>query len=272
MALGVLFWLAYVWLVLQPSNERTWEFGMAPLPQVGRQSGSVVVGNLRDFRYGPDGLRSAGYLERTFAVDQLERVWFVQEPFTVQPFTGFNGVAHTYFVFDFRAQPPVAVSVEARRERGEAYDAVAGLFNRYELIYVWATEADITVRRAVLEHNPLYMYPLMIPAEAGRELFIQLADASHELESRPRFYNTLLSNCTNELARAANRVKADSVPLNTALVFPGYANQVLYELGYLPQDLPLEELNRRSYVTDLVAASYDREDFSERLRSALAER
>ena len=39
-------------------------------------------------------------------------VRFVEEPFTIAPFSSFKGVAHTYFVFDFQGQPPVAVSVE----------------------------------------------------------------------------------------------------------------------------------------------------------------
>lgn len=81
-------------------------------------------------------------------MQRLERVWFVEEPFTIAPFYSFEGVAHTYFVFDFQDQQPVAVSVESRRERGEGYDSIHGLFNEYELMYIWGTERDFTGRRA----------------------------------------------------------------------------------------------------------------------------
>ena len=53
-------------------------------------------------------------------------------------------MAHTYFVFDFEDQPPVAISVEARRERGESYDVVRGMFNEFELIYIWGYRAVIS--------------------------------------------------------------------------------------------------------------------------------
>ena len=116
------------------------------------------------------------------------------------------------------------------------------------------------------------MYPLTISADAGRDLLLQLAQASQALETQPRFYNTLTSNCTNELAKAANQVKPDAIPLNMALVFPGYSNEVLHQLGFLPNDVSLDELNRRFFITDLVAAEYQRVDFSQALRADLRER
>src|SRR5688572_18594731 len=119
--LVVLAALMYLASLVQPSNQRDWEFGVDRLPQITMQAGSAAVHNVRDFRYTAEGTRSADYIDRVFAVDRIERVWFVQEPFTIAPFSDFKGVAHTYFVFDFQDQPPLAISVESRRERGEAY-------------------------------------------------------------------------------------------------------------------------------------------------------
>jgi hypothetical protein len=271
-ALLALAALAYAALGPRPSNARDWEFGMATLAAVAIHEDTVTVGNVRDFRYAAGEVRSAEYFGRTYAADRIERVWLVVEPFVIGPFAGFGGVAHTYFVFDFRDQPPVAVSVEARRERGETYDALRGLLGQFELIYVWGTEQDLTGRRAVFERNPLYMYPLRISAEGARELFLQMARATLELEARPRFYNTFTSNCTNELAYAANRVRPGAIPPNVALVFPGYADEVLYDLGFIPTDAPLAEVSRRYFITDLVLAHHEQPDFSARLRRALAER
>lgn len=268
----MLIWLTYVAFLLRPSNGREWEFGMESLPQITIDGGAVLVHNVRDFRHTPQGTRSSSYVDRAFKVEQIERVWFVEEPFTIAPFTSFKGVAHTYFVFDFQDQPPLAVSVEARREKGETYGALRGLFNQFELIYVWGTEEDLTVSRAVLQKNPLYMYPLTVSMESARELFLQLAQTSQQLEAQPRFYNTLTSNCTNELAKAANRVKVDAIPPNPALVFPGYSNEVLHRLGFIPNDAPLDEVNRRYYISDLVLADYEQDDFSRLLRLTLKER
>jgi hypothetical protein len=268
----VLLGLTYVTFVLRPSNERQWEFGMETLPQITIQGGAVLVRNVRDYRHTPQGTRLSGYVDRAFAVERIERVWFVEEPFTIAPLTGFKGAAHTYFVFDFQEQPPLVISVEARREKGETCGALRGLFNQFELIYMWGTEEDLTVSRAVLQKSRLYMYPLTISIESAQELFLQLARSSQQLEAQPRFYITLSSNCTNELAKAANKVKVDAIPPNRALVFPGYSNEVLYKLGFIPNDVPLEELSRRYYISDLVLANYEQDDFSRLLRLALRQR
>src|SRR6185312_13430070 len=103
------------------------------------------------------------------------------------PFSSLEAVAHTYFVFDFTDQPPLVLSVEARRERGEVFDLVRGLLNEFELMYIWGTEPDLTGRRAIVEHNRLYMYPLTIPRESAQALLLELARTSQALETQPRF-------------------------------------------------------------------------------------
>lgn len=268
----VVLWLAYVFVVVRPSNDRDWEYGVGTLPEVSTRGSTVAVRNVRDFRWTADGPGASDYVDRTFDVERVTDVWFVEEPFTIAPFTGFDGVAHTYFVFDFQDQEPVAISVESRRERGETYDALRGVFNEYELIYIWGTEQDLTVRRSVLEKNRLYMYPLNIPIDSAQKLFLNLAEVTHQLETQPRFYNTVTSNCTNELAKAANTVQAGTIPPNIALVFPGYSDEVLYDLGFIPHDVPLELVRLRYSISDLVVANYSQAEFSNLLRSQLNNR
>jgi hypothetical protein len=261
--------LAYVYVVKQPSNTRDWEYGMDTLAGITIDASSVRVQHVRDFEWSADGPRSSNFVDRRYDVDRLTQVWFVEEPFTLGPLGGFEGVAHTYFVFDFSDQPPVAVSVEARRERGESFDALQGLLNEFELIYIWGTERDLTGSRAVREGNQLFMYPLVGSMTSARTLFLHLAEATRQLETGPRFYNTLTSNCTNELAKVANTVKPGTVPPNVALVFPGFSDEVLYDLGFFPHDLPLATLRARSYISELVKANVTRDDFSSVLRTAL---
>jgi hypothetical protein len=262
-------WLGYRFVVLQPSNQRTWEYGMETLPHIVIDGNVVHVQSERDFRWAADGPLSSDYVDRSFDVERLQRVWFVQEPFTIEPFDGFTGVAHTYLVFDFEDQPPVAVSVEARRERGERYDAVRGAVNDFELIYIWGTEQDVTGRRVVLDKNQLYMYPLVGSTDTGRRLFLELARASQQLETQPRFYNTFASNCTNELAKVANRAESGLIPPNIALYFPGYADSLLYDLGRIPHNAPLQSIRQRSAISGTVAATLYQPDFSSLVRSWL---
>jgi hypothetical protein len=142
--------------------------------------------------------------------------------------------------------------------------SVHGLVNEYELIYIWGTEQDLTGRR-----NELYMYPLLGSMESARGLFWNLAEESRQLEQRPRFYNTFTSNCTNELAKAANQAQPGAIPWDAALLFPGYADRLLYDRGFIPNDAPLETVRQRYFVTDAVAALIDQPDFSRLLRLRL---
>jgi Domain of unknown function (DUF4105) len=264
-----LAWFAYRLILMQPSNGRDWEYGQEVLPHITITGNVVDADRVRDFRWAAEGALSSDYVDRTFEVERLERVWFVEEPFTIAPFNGFEGVAHTYFVFDFQDQSPVVISVESRRERGQGYDPVHGLINEYELIYIWGTERDVTGRRVVLEQNELYMYPLVGSMDTARKLFLSLANASRQLETHPRFYNTLTSNCTNELAKVANQAEPGTVPPNIALIFPGYADAVLYNLGFIPNDAPLNVVRQRYAIAESVQATIDQPDFSRQLRMRL---
>lgn len=259
----------YIFIYLQPSNSRNWEVGYETLPSVTINENQVTIAKLRDYHYEPGKITSRGYLSKTFEVSELERVWFLFEPFQIQPFTDFKGVAHTYLVFDFKNSDPVALSVEARREKGEQYSAWLGLLNKFELFYVWGTETDQTVRRVIVENNKLYMYPLQISKESAQGLFLELANATQRLESHPRFYNTLTNNCTNELAYNANKVRSGLFSLNLALFLPGYSVDELYKLGLIPTNLSKIGLNERYFISDLVKKLYLKEDFSKKLRENL---
>jgi hypothetical protein len=87
-------WLIYALFILQPTNNRVWEAGMEHLPDITMADNSVVVERFRDFDYASG---SFSYTARTFDINTIARVWFIQEPFTIEPFGGFKGVAHTYF-------------------------------------------------------------------------------------------------------------------------------------------------------------------------------
>lgn len=261
----LLTFFVYIFGIQQPTNKRDWEVGLERLPKVEIKNNMVTIQGIRDDHFEPKKIVSKGYIDRSVNISTLEKVWFI-----VEPFSGNDAVAHTYFVFDFKNQDPLAVTVEARREKGEKYEAFLGLFNQYELMYIWGTESDITIRRVLIEGNKLHMYPLNLSRESAKGLFLQLAEQTHSLETRPRFYNTLTNNCTNELAKSANGVKANAIPWSLAYILPGYADDELYKLGYLPQTMPLEQLTKRYYISDFVKEHYKDADFSKKLRIFLS--
>jgi hypothetical protein len=258
------FFLISTIVLKKPSNDRNWEVGFEKLPIITITDSHVTIHNVRDYRHEAGKTISSGYTDRVVDAEEIERAWFI-----VEPFSKWDGVAHTYFVFDIKDQDPLAVSVEARREKGEDYSAVKGAFNSYELIYIWGTEKDLTIRRVTVDNNKLYMYPLRISKVGIQKLFLQLAEQSHALEQTSRFYNTLTSNCTNELAKNANQVKPHSIPFDKALFLPGYSDELLYKLGFIPNNAPINEVQGRYYISDIVQEISQEASFSAVLRNRL---
>lgn len=258
--------LIFIYGMLKPSHHRNWVTGFQKLAHIEVGKDEIKIENIRDFNLET---KQFSYGETTVNPNHIVRTWFMYEPFVIQPITNFKGIAHTYFVFDFSDHAPIAVSVEARREKDENYSAYKGLINKYELLYIWGTERDETVRRVVDEKNDLYMFPLKLSSTNQKKLFMQLVKSSQDLENQPRFYNSLLSNCTNELAKVANTIQKDAIPFDKALFFPGYSDSLLYKLGYFPNDVSLEQLKKNVYVSDFIKKHYKDSDFTQTLRTFL---
>ncbi len=253
----------YIYVILKPSNSRNWEFGMETLPHFKITDSTVTVSHIRDNEYTGKEFK-LHFFDHEYETKNISKVWFV-----VSKFSGFSGIAHTYFIFDMKDSDPITVSVEARREKGEDYSIPGGLFNKFELMYVWASERDSVVRRTVIGKDKVYMYPLAISDSAAQQLFLQLARRSESIETAPRFYNTLLSNCTNELAKSANDVKPGTIPLTISLILPGYSARDLYKLGYITGEGSIEQIESKHYITDFVSHHYMDGDLTNEIRSFL---
>jgi hypothetical protein len=102
--------------------------------------------------------------------------------------------------FGFSDSQYVAISVEARREPGETYGPLTGMFKQFELIYVVGDERDLIGSRAVHGDYDVYLYPIRTTRERIRTLFLEMLARSNALATKPEFYNTLTNNCTSNVA------------------------------------------------------------------------
>ena len=204
--------------------------------------GAFSVSPVSDWRYLGSEVAEERYFDASFNVADLRNVWFVLEP---QP--GSTLAAHTLLLFEFSDDRIVGLTIEARREVGEEYDALAGVFNAFELAYVWGTARDFLTRRAVMLDHEVFVYPVAISDEQKLVLLTRLIERTDALERTPRYYNTILSNCTNELAKAAG---FDWAP---AFILTGRSDEYLYERGVLP-GASFEQAHRRSDMTEFIQA------------------
>ena len=92
----------------------------------------------------------------------------------------------------------------------------------------------------------VYLFRLIGPIEHGRRIFLDYMRDINALRERPRFYNTLTTNCTTMiLAHAA--VNPGSIPYSWKVLLSGYAPEYAYDRGRLDRSLPFEELQRRAH-------------------------
>ncbi|MEZ5995336.1 MAG: DUF4105 domain-containing protein [Hyphomonadaceae bacterium] len=225
-----------------PRADRDWYPYLARTPQVTMTDQIFSVSPVSDWSYSGDAPSAETYIGAAYGFDELRGVWFMLEP---QP--GSQLAAHTLLLFEFEGDRLLGLTIEARRERNEDYSAVRGAFNAFELAYIWASARDLLTRRAVMLGHEVFLYPVDIAPEQQRVLLQRLLERTHALETQPRYYNTIFSNCTNELAKAAGFHWAP------AYVLTGRSDEYLFRRGLLPGG-SFAEAHARSDITEFVRA------------------
>lgn len=231
-------------------NDRDWYPYLKNTTDVTLNADGFAVKPVTDWRYDAKDAVSKSYTQAAYRYDQLKKVWFLLEP---QPGME-EQAAHTFLLFEFDDGHLLGVTIEARREEGEEYSAWNGLWNAFELSYLWGTPADLLPRRAVMLGHRVYMYPLQIKDSAEREVLQRLLERTEALETRPRYYNTLTSNCTNELAKVTH-MKWDK-----SFVLTGNADNHLFSLSLIPGE-NFVAVEQRGDVTAFIKDKNGMENF-----------
>lgn len=139
-------------LSLEPSNDRDWVPREARTAWAEVDGSRVTVHEVRDARYRTDEDADVRWETRTYDLEGLESVWFL-----VDPFRGLEVAAHTFVSFGFADGRYLAVSIEARKERGEEYGILPGLYRQFEVIYVAGDERDLIGLRTHVRGDTVYL-------------------------------------------------------------------------------------------------------------------
>jgi len=225
-----------------PRMDRDWYPYLAHAPDVTLTDTGFIVAPVSDWSYAGPEVVAETYVEAGYDFDQLRNVWFVLEP---QP--GSQLAAHTLLLFEFEGDRLLGLTIEARREQGEDYSALRGVFNAFELTYIWASARDLLTRRAVMLDHDVFVYPVAITGGQSRLLLTRLLQRTESLETTPRYYNTITSNCTNELAKAAG---FDWAP---AYILTGRSDEYLFRRGVIP-GASFNQAHARSDMAEFIKA------------------
>ena len=252
---AVLAW----WMTLSPSNDRPWLQDVAQTPWAEFQGDNVTIHNVRNFDYSTETDYRVNWETRTVSLSSIRGFDLFMN------YWGSPAIAHTILSFDFGDGPPMAISIETRKEVGESYSALLGFFRQYELVYVIGDERDIVrVRTNYRKGEDLYLYHTRSTAAHARDVFVDYLKTANELHVHPEWYNALTTNCTTSIF--PHLTGSDRIPKDWRILLNGYADQMAYEQGKLAGGLPFDELKRRAHINSAAKAADQAPDFSRRIR------
>jgi len=255
---GVTAW----WLSIPPRQDRDWLPDVARVPRTIRNGDVLTIENIRNFTYRTETDYDEIWETRTYDLSKLKGV----DLFLVT--WGAPGIAHTIASWEFEDQPPLAISIETRKQKGEAYSAIKGFFRQFELYYVVADERDVIGVRASHRGERPSLYRIDMYPENAKKLLLRYLDEVDDLAAKPRWYNALTHTCTTEIRWNLQAIGLKN-PLDWRIFANAHLPELMYERKTIDTSLPLAELVRISDVTEKAKQADGAPDFSKRIREGL---
>jgi hypothetical protein len=250
------------WFSLEPSNNRDWQPDVVVLPYADINGNQVTIHNIRNCDYRTETNFDVHYYDKTFNLDALHTVDLYLVTW------GSPNIAHTMVSFGFTSGDYVCFSIETRKEKGEDYSAVKGLFRQFELTYIIADERDLVrLRTNYRKDEEACLYRLQVTPEEGRKLFLDYLRRANELHERAEWYNALTDNCTTGIR--FQRSPGDRAPWDWRMLINGHLDELLYERGVFATNLPFAELKKTSNINAKAKAADQSADFSQQIRQGL---
>ncbi len=263
---GVLFAVVLGWwFSLAPSNDREWQNDVERPATATIDGDRLTIQNLRNFDYRSADDYTPRWETRTYDLSRLVGMdlYFF--------YWGSPWIAHTIVSWVFEDGPPLAISIETRKEVGEEYSAVRGFFRQFELYYVVADERDVVRLRTNLRGDEGYLYRVNWSPGDSRALLLAYVEEVNRIARSPRWYNAFDHNCTTTIRFHAQQIGMARA-LNWRVLVNGKGPELLYMRGVVDTNMPFPELRSRSYINERGQAAGRAADFSQRIRDGLAPR
>jgi hypothetical protein len=254
---AILFW----WTSIEPSHSRAWTGDVARMVTADVRGDTLVLSNVRDFRWLDEATFDASWETRSYDLAKLSSV-----DLFASHWDGEN-IAHMLVSFGFTDGEHLVWSAELRRVEGQVYETVASMFKLSELIMVAADERDLVGVRARNRGEDVRLYPLSLPPEAARKLLLAYAQAANGLAAQPRWYNVLTNNCTTVILDLA-RTLDPGASYDWRVFLPGYFPQYAWDHGALDRNVPFDEWRARAGISARAqtAEMWDGRTFSRQIR------
>ena len=263
--LVILFgWILVRHLRLKPSNDRSWVNDNQRMATAEFNGDEVTVRNVRDFDWRSTRDYDERWIDMKIRLDQVARIWFVLEYFDPTR----RQMAHTIMSFEMEDGTRISCSIEVRREKGERYNPIKGMFRQYELIYVWATERDaIGVRTRCRKKSVTHLFEAVVLGPGNeRRMLESYLRRTNKLSESPEWYNTITNTCTTNIVRHVNEVYPGRVPRAVAILLPGLSPKLLQRNNLVKMTGSIEETMERSIIDERAKSWDGRSDFGDWIR------
>ncbi|MEP2533001.1 DUF4105 domain-containing protein [Shimia sp.] len=256
--IAALFW----WSGVAPRNDRNWAPELAQTVQTDFEGSQATLHNVRDFTWISETEFEERWVSRTFDLDTLDSVDVALS------YWGIDKIAHVLVSFGFADGEQIVFSVEIRKELGEAFSELGGLFKQFELSLIAATEQDILYLRTNARdpREDVYLYPLKVDAKARRDLFMSYARLGNQLAKEPRWYNTITANCSTAVYRLV-RSFSPGRKFDPRFVLSGGLPEYFAEHDMLAWDAPLGDFRARAAISTKAQQIQPGQSYSEIIRA-----
>ena len=264
----LIYGLAFVlllgwWVRIAPSDTRAWTDDVARHLQSQQHANLLTLTNVRNFDWRSDTDYTPRWETRHYNLDRLQSV-----DMAVSYWMG-PAIAHTLVSFGFDngqgGTEQLVFSIEIRKERGEEFSALAGFFKQFELVLVAADERDLLRVRTNVRGEDVFLYRVQMPHEAKRALLLAYLAEADTLATTPRFYDTLLANCTTIVYGMAQRI-VGGLPIDWRLLASGYLPEYLNDVDALVPGHDLATLRTAGRITQRAQAADADPMFSQAIR------
>jgi hypothetical protein len=253
----------------KPPIDADWQEQLA-IASIAEFDGDLVtVKNVRNFRYYPtEDDMHANYYDKTYDLSQIKGVWYTSEPFNEN-----NFAAHTFVSFEFNNGDFLGISIEARKTKDQTYSIWKGMLRTYPLMYIAADERDLTLLRANIRKDKVYVYPVKLEKEENaRLLLVDMLHEMNELSVNPKWYNTLFANCTSVIAKHVNKLTPGRISrFSWQLWLTASADELALKHGLLDTDLSIEKAREKFFITDISQKIGDVPDYSKQIRKLIVD-
>jgi hypothetical protein len=250
------------WSTIKPPTVADWS------PDVARQVTGVVEGNLltlknvRDF----DWTSRTEYKERW--VTETHDLSKLRELDVFLAYWAGPEMTHLIISFGFEDGRFLAWSAEVRSRKGGEFSPVADLFRSNPLVIIASEERDVVRLRSNIRGEDVQLYRLSTPPDVARAILLQFVEESNALAARPRFYNSITTNCTTAVVKLV-RAAGGRLPFDWRLIVNGFLPSYLYDHGIVDTRISLEELRARSRISERARQADDSPDFSRIIREGV---